>query len=395
MQPVILIVLAACVVLSVAAADPPPVKPTEAAKRNGIGNFISKIKPGAELTVGYFGASVTNGAGASSEATKWRSLVHHWLETEYPETRFKHVHVVNGGTGCQLGASRLGREHLQHNPDLLFVEFSVNDGGLPYEEAVKGMEGIIRQIIRHDPTTDIVLLHTLNTGALKEYEQGVLPRTPMAFDTVAEHYGVPSINVAWVAARKLIAGEFTWEQFSIDSVHPTDLGYKVYADHIIACMTDWREGAAPNPRSLPEPLRADNWEDAGMAHPSECVLSAGWRKDDPGLANRFPHFPDMMTADKPGESLKFRFNGTHLGFYHVVGPDAGTVEVFIDGASRGKHALWDQWCSYHRSAFRMIAADLPPGEHEVEIRILEETHENSKGHALHLGFITMKGQLVK
>jgi len=381
--------------LAHAQGDPPKMEPTEAVKRDGLGSFFSKIKPGAELTVAYFGASVTNGAGASSNDTKWRWLVHHWLEAEYPNTRFVHSHVVNGGTGAHLGASRLKREVLDHDPALVFIEFSVNDGGQPYEECIKTMEGLVRQTWRHDPTTDIIILHVINTGALKSYEQGELPSTATAFETVAEHYGVPTINVAWVAAQQLMAGGFTWEEFSIDSVHPRDLGYKVYADHIIACLTDWREGALADPHALPEPLREGNWEDGGMVHPNQCVLSAGWRPETDPQFQHYPHFPDLLVADRPGESLKFRLRGTHFGLYHIVGKDSGIVEVVVDGQPTGKHDLWDKYCEGGwRSAFRMLGGDLEPGEHEVEVRILPERNEKSLGHAVRLGFVTYKGEFL-
>lgn len=378
-----------------AQGDPPMMKPTEAVQRDGLGSFFSQISPGAELTVAYFGASVTNGAGASSEDNKWRWLVHHWLEAEYPDTQFVHSHVVNGGTGAHLGASRLQREVLDHDPALVFIEFSVNDGGQPFEECIKTMEGLVRQTWRHDPTADIIILHVINTGVLKSYEKGELPSTAAAFETVAEHYGVPTINVAWVAAQKLIAGEFTWEEFSIDTVHPRDLGYKVYADHIISCLKAWREGASPKPHALPDPLREDNWEDGAMVHPGDCTLSAGWRPETDEKFRHYTHFPDMMVADGPGESLTFRFRGTHFGLYHVVGKDSGTVEAIVDGKAIGGHDLWDKYCERGwRSAFRMLGRDLEPGEHEVEIRIAPEKNENSLGHAVRLGFVTYKGELL-
>ena len=384
----------ALALVTAACAQDPDAKPSEVARRDGTPNVFAKAEAGGELTIAYFGASVTNGAGASSEETKWRWLVHRWLEAEYPDTTFVHQHVVNGGTGAHLGASRLGREVLDHDPALVFVEFSVNDGGQPFEEAVKTMEGIVRQVWRRDPTTDIILLHTLNTGALAVYEKGEVPSTAQAFDTVAEHYGVPSVDVGWVAAQKLMAEEFTWEEFSIDSVHPRDLGYKVYADHIIACLTEWREGAEAGAHALPRPLHEDNWEDAGMAHPTELTLSEGWREETGEQFRHYPHFPGMMVADEPGESVRFRFTGTHSGLYHVVGKDSGKVEVIVDGATVATHDLWDAWCKNGwRSSFRMLARDLEPGEHDVEIRILPEKNEESLGHALRLGFVTMKGRM--
>ncbi len=390
---VVLLILSASAALT--QGDAAPMTPTEAVRRDGVPNVFAKTAPGAELTIAYFGASVTNGAGATAEDKKWRWIVHHWFEAEYPQTTFRHQHVVNGGTGAHLGASRLGREVLDHNPALVFVEFSVNDGGQPFEECVKTMEGIIRQAWQRDPTTDIVILHTLNTGALDVYRKGEAPGTVQAFETVAEHYGVPTINVGWVAAQKLIAGEMTWEQFSIDTVHPTDLGYRIYGDRVTACLAEWREGAAAKPHALPEPLRADNWEDATMVHPSECVLSPGWHPETGDAFRHYPHFPDMVVADQPGENLKFTFEGTHCGLYHVVGKDSGKIEVFVDGESRGVQDLWDQWCrGGWRSSFRMVAAGLPPGKHVVELKITPDKHEESLGHAVRLGFVTLKGHLA-
>ena len=368
-------------------------KPPGEKQRDGLGNILAKLKPGAKLRIGYFGASVTNGAGATSEDKKWRWIVHHWFEEQCPQATLEHLHVVNGGTGSDLGACRLGREMLAHQPDLLFIEFAVNDGSRPQEYSMRTMEGIIRQIWRADPTTDVVLLYTLNTGFLKAYEQGELPRTTAGFEAVADHYGVPSIDVGYVAAQKLTAGELTWEEFSIDSVHPTDRGYRLYGDHIIECLEAWRKDSKPGPHPLPPPLHADNWENATMVPATDCALSAGWAADTSDVAKRYPHFPDLHLASQPGETLKFRFRGTHFGLYHVIGKDSGTLEVIVDGENVRTAALWDRWCrNGWRSGFHLLGKDLDDAPHEVELRISDEKAEESTGHALRLGFVCVKGE---
>ncbi len=371
-------------------------KPPGEKQRDGLGNIFSKLQRGGELKVGYFGASVTNGAGATSQDKKWRWIVHHWLEEQYPQAKLAHLHVVNGGTGSDLGACRIGREMLSQDPDLLFIEFAVNDGGRPQGYVLRTMEGIIRQIWRADPTTDVILLYTINTRFLKAYEQDQLPGTTAAFETVADHYGVPSIDVGYVAAQKLMAHELTWEEFSVDSVHPTDRGYRIYGDHIIACLDKWRQGATAKPHKLPPPLNADNWEDATMIPAKDCRLSAGWTTDTSDLAKRYPHFPDLQLATQPGETLKFKFRGTHFGVYDVVGKDSGMLDVFVDGHQVGTVNLWDRYCRHGwRSAFRLLGRDLQDTVHEVELRISDRKDEQSTGHAMRLGFITMKGQPVK
>lgn len=365
-------------------------------KRDGLGNVFAKFAAGGDFTIGYFGASVTNGAGASSDSTKWRWITHRWFEKQFPKARIQHLHVVNGGTGSDLGACRLRREMLDHKPALLFIEFAVNDAGRPQEFLIRTMEGIVRQIWKADPTTDIIFLYTLSTSYLKDYAEGNLPSTPSAFEVVADHYGIPSIDVAYVSAQPINAGKLKWEDFSIDVVHPKDLGYKMYADHIISCLTQWKENAAAKPHTLPEPLRKDNWENAGMVFANTVERSSGWTTEtDPVMAKRFPHFPNLLLATKPGETLKFRFKGTHFGIYDVTGPDSGELDVIVDGKLIGTVNLWDQWAKSYRSAFATLAKDLEDTVHNVELRISDKKSPESKGNAMRIGFITMRGEIVK
>lgn len=372
-------------------------QPVEATLRDGVANFFSKLQPGAEITVAYLGASITNGAGASSDAKCWRRLVHAWLEAEYPETAFRHSHVVNGGTGSDLGACRIGREVLATNPDLIFIEFSVNDGGASAEHCVRTMEGMVRQIWRHDPTTDIVILHTLAQGFLDAYGRGVVPPCVEGFEAVADHYGVPSINVGWIAAQMLLQGEIEWDHFSVDSCHPTDLGYALYTDAIVEflrALRDAADGVAPQPHALREPLDAENWENARLLPHADCELSTGWRRETAPHFAGYWNFPDMIVADRPGDSISFRFRGTDFGLYHVIGPDSGMIEVVVDGASLGTRDLWDPWCTYYRSACHFLASGLADSEHDVVIRIAAERNAQSSGSAVRLGFVTLRGEPV-
>ncbi len=379
----------ALLLASVALAERAPV---EAVRRDALPALAGKLRPGAEVTVAYLGGSITAGAGASSEAHNWRRAVHTWLETTYPATRFAHVNAAKGGTGSSLGVCRLGREVLAFHPDLIFVEFSVNDGGAPREEAIRTMEGIVRQIRRQSPQTEVVLLHTLHQGAVAQYQAGVVPPVVDGFEAVADHYGLPSIDLAATVAARLADGSLVWEAFSKDSCHPTDAGYALYTERITACLTEWLAATGAHAEELPAPLDPGNWEDAGMFPLAEAAsLSGGRTETDPRFAG-FAEYPSLLLLDRPGEELRFRFRGTAVGFYHIIGPDSGTIGVAVDGEDRGTRQLWDPWCEYYRSHALFVAAGLPPEEHEVVIRVQDEKAEKSTGHALRLGFVLYRGE---
>jgi hypothetical protein len=103
-----------------------------------------------------------------------------------------------------------------HEPDLVFLEAVVNDGDSVLETGDeagvrRAVEGIVRQIRARHPHCDIVLVHMLLRGDLppsrrtgtRAWVDDAVPgaaavyqqRVPALLDTVAEHYGLPSINL--------------------------------------------------------------------------------------------------------------------------------------------------------------------------------------------------------
>src|SRR5260221_612405 len=104
------------------AADAPQTTAQLLQSRTGLPNFFAKVHAGKPVTVAYFGGSITAANG-------WRPKTFAWLHERYPKVAFTEVNAAIGGTGSDLGAFRLGHDVLSHKPDLVFVEFAVNDGG--------------------------------------------------------------------------------------------------------------------------------------------------------------------------------------------------------------------------------------------------------------------------
>jgi lysophospholipase L1-like esterase len=104
--------------------------------RDGLGNVIEKLQAGKPVKIAYLGGSITAAAG-------WRVQTRQWFSDEFPEAQVEEIHAAIGGTGSDLGVFRLQWDALRHRPDLLFVEFAVNDGGAPPERIFRAMEGIV------------------------------------------------------------------------------------------------------------------------------------------------------------------------------------------------------------------------------------------------------------
>jgi hypothetical protein len=127
----------------------PLVPAQECRPRNGLPNFFQTAQtPDREVKVAYLGGSITAQNG-------WRPKTLAHFQKMFPDTKFAEINAAIGGTGSDLGVFRLKKDVLDQKPDLLFVEFAVNDGGAAPEQIFRCMEGIVRQTWAALPECDI------------------------------------------------------------------------------------------------------------------------------------------------------------------------------------------------------------------------------------------------
>lgn len=387
-----LLLLCLLAVIGVAAADPYPLRDAvECTPRAGLPNVAAKIAAGRPVKVAYLGGSITAAPG-------WRVKTLAWFQKQYPTAQFSEIHAAIGGTGSDLGVYRLGFDVLRHQPDLLFVEFAVNDGGADPTEIQRGMEGIVRQTWRADATTDICYVYTLTGTMVKELQDGKYPRAASAMEAVADHYGIPSMHFGVEVVKRLTADTLVFKApqkptpeeqaaigtrvvFSHDNVHPIDAGHAIYAEVVARQMPPLLTGTAAA-HVLKPPLVADNHERARLLPIDALVTGDGWVKLDPASDQRAKSFgnrmPALYRAEKPGTSLRFRFKGTAVGLYDLLGPDCGQVVVTIDGGKPRTIPRIDGYCTYHRISFLRLASGLPEGEHTVEITLDASVPDKAK-----------------
>lgn len=333
-------------------------KANEMTVRNGLPNFFEKVANGEEIRVAYLGGSITAANG-------WRVKSLKWLKEQYPEASFSEINAAIGGTGSNLGVFRLEQDVLSHKPDLLFVEFAVNDGSAPADRIQRAMEGIVRQTWSADPATDICFIYTLAEPMLLDYKEGNFPASARAMESVADHYKIPSISFGPEVAKQVTDSSliFTGKAdpakpgqrfFTDDAVHPNDTGHDIYQEVVARNLTAMKDQGKGGPHKFAgvDPLRADNWENARIIPITRSMLKGKWTKLDatqPGLAKRFQNrLPELWKAEAPGASIEFALEGTVAQIYGLYGPDGGELEIQVDEEPTKKHLLFDQYSTYHR-----------------------------------------------
>ena len=362
--------------------------------RDGLPNFFAKTRAGGKITVAYFGGSITAANG-------WRPQTTTWLRQRYPNGEWVEINAAIGGTGSDLGVYRLGQDVLKHRPDLVLVEFAVNDGGASPEQIYRCMEGIVRQARRSDPSLDLCFVYTLHENMLRDLQTGHLPRSASAMELIADHYGIPSIHLAQDAARRINAGEWVFTApkpeapadlargtparpaFAPDGCHPfPETGHRLYTDAIRRSFDFMETLGRPGPRPLPSPFTPDNHENAQLIPLTASVLGAGWQaldiQADP-VARRFAQrLPVLWRADQPGASLSFTFRGRAAAIYDLLGPDGGELEMVVDGRAPKPVRRFDAYCTYHRLGTTSVWSDLQPEDHTVTLRLTDRTFDKAE-----------------
>ena len=347
--------------------------------RDGLPNVMARLRSGKPARIAYFGASITNGGTASdSEKTSWRALTTAWFRTSFPNSRITEINHNISGNGSTLGAFRVHRDVIAHKPDLVFVEFAVNDLGTSKNRIARAMEGIVRQIRRTSPQTDICFVYTLFQSYLPQFKKGALPYTMVEHERIAAHYGIPSVNVALTAAERINSGNLSWNDFSKDVCHPTDKGYRIYFDVLRGFLAkESKRQRRPKSHAIPKPLLADCWEHVELRPAIQSTLPKGWSAIDAPKLGDLKRFAGSQT---PGAEYTIRFRGTTIGLYFCVSPDTGNFDYRIDNGKWTTFRPLEDWFpELPMSTHTMIADDLSSGEHTLTLRIREDKNPKSTG----------------
>jgi len=134
-------------------------------------SFIAKLERGEQVKIVTLGTSLTGGTW------RWVDVMEEWLNECYPGQ----VSIENLGVGAsatmtvsamkgnqylwkQCGLDRIP-EAIAINPDVVFIEFAVNDAYEPYgislEQSQQNLESMISNLIEANPSVEIIL-QTMN-----------------------------------------------------------------------------------------------------------------------------------------------------------------------------------------------------------------------------------------
>lgn len=355
--------------------------------------FDARARAGEKLTVVFFGGSLTWSANASEpNVTGFRGLMAAYLTEKYPAAHFTFVDAAIGGTGSNLGMFRLERDVLAKKPDLVFLDFSCNDGGENTALAPTCCyEYLLREMIRRGICVQQMFFTFRDWTKPGAVPEKVHPRRDV-YRQLARAYGTSVGDVyetpLWHQSNEgKVPVESIWP---IDGGHPGDIGYRMFADAGIAGFEKAvREGAVCR---VPESPVFGTVRDVRRWNPVDGELPKGWSRKltyrtslwYDGLSSRWMDdvaaFSGEMRSPLTVEAL-----GNFFGIFGEADENALTAEISADGknlaafnayhrAGTGRLFVWrsvilDGWQD-GLSRKRVFRIDpLPSGNPKGEFRI--------------------------
>lgn len=328
------------------------------------------------ITVGFIGGSITE------TNSGWRDQTMDMFIDQYPDKRFKQINAGISGTGSSLGVYRINEQVLQYNPDLIFIEFAVNDYKESKKTILEAMEGMVRKTWEHNKQTDICFVYTFSKDMLETYQKGFKPYSVLAMEEIASHYQIPSINFASDILKKLnnntlfLTGSKASVKdsifFSGDGVHPyPETGHRYYTKTVSASLKVLLQSTKKKKHKLPSVYFSDALVNTRMIDVEDDMIKNVSYIEYEGADERkkFSHLlPHIKVLDNQQSYLSFNFTGNKIGFLDIIGPSSTQLKVEIDKDAPRYITRFDRFCSFTRMHWFFIE-DLSEGKHQIKISI--------------------------
>lgn len=321
------------------------------------------------MNVLFLGGSNTWGAGADDYANSYAGMTAVYLENRFPGVRICNTAI--GGTGTRLCAFQIDRLVRETDPDIAFIEYSINDSGLALNDenqVLVDTEYVVRSILAHNPKAYILML----LFAKQDFRSCTATHAK-----IAEHYGLDYIELQ-EPMRELTNNAEKWIEYFVDAVHPNSRGYKFYFDHIKAFLESKADGQLVRNAPVPAHYVAPIYKNPQVIDAETYLQSPIWTRttyrDIKYWDSVYIH--NYLHCNTPNVPVAFTFTGHTFGLYHLVRNDGGKLKITVDGTDHILDTYYN--CDGDFVSFFNLY-DLGQGEHTVSITLLSEHNEHSIG----------------
>ena len=303
-------------------------------------NLMKRAAKGESLVIGFLGGSITQGSLSSTPKTCYAYLVYEWWKKSFPNAAFSFVNGGIGGTTSHYGGARAWKDVLCYRPDIVTVDFSVNDDANDFFEET--YEGTLRRLLAAPSAPAVVVLNNVfyDTGKnAQDYH-----------NRIADHYGIPHVSIKDTVYPDVESGKIVRADITPDNLHPNDKGHRLVADEICKLLDSIKaemeeetiageniEGKSTKTEasvSLPAPLTENAYEHSRLIQiqDNEAILD-GFLVDPIEKKGMLDIFKNGWTAAHTNDKISFEIECSCLAVQYrkSVQQPVPKAKAVIDG----------------------------------------------------------------
>ena len=298
-------------------------------------NLMKRAANGESLVIGFLGGSITQGSLSSTPKTCYAYLVYEWWKKSFPNAAFSFVNGGIGGTTSHYGGARAWKDVLCYRPDIVTVDFSVNDDANEFFEET--YEGTLRRLLAAPSAPAVVVLNNVfyDTGKnAQDYH-----------NRIADHYGIPHVSIKDTIFPDVESGKIVRADITPDNLHPNDKGHRLVADEICKLLDSIKEELEKEDTegkiietndlaSLPAPLTENAYEHSRLIQiqDNEAILD-GFLVDPIEKKGMLDIFNNGWTAAHTNDKISFEIECSCLAVQYrkSVQQPVPKAKAVIDG----------------------------------------------------------------
>lgn len=329
-----------------------------------LADAMKRAQAGEKITIGTIGGSITQGTAASTTDERYANRALQWWAKAFPKAQLDFVNAGIGATDSYIGVHRVDADLLSKKPDVVIVEFSVNDTDAALN--LQTYDSLVRKILQAENHPAVILLFTTQEDGTS------LQDTHMQ---IGSAYNLPMISYKNAVLPEIEAGKFTWKDISPDNIHPNSVGHGIIGEllwsYFNSVYAKLDQIDTSDLTFTATPVTKDLYAKGQLLDSKTLTPKTMQGFEQAEVSNQFPN--DWTT--KEGGELTFEVTGSNIGvlYYKTVDGKSGKYCVYVD--DRLIQVLDGDftggWGNYAQA--QQVYTSDTPSTHTVTIKQLEGT----------------------
>lgn len=304
--------------------------PWQACDNTALAAVMKRAEAGEPVTIAVIGGSITQGTISKgtndSQVQKkacYADIFFAWWKETFPKAEITVVNAGIGATDSYLGVHRVEEDVLLYHPDVVLVEFSVNDTDTATYKT--SYDNLVYKLASSEDAPAVMLLFMGQTN---------LASAQNIHQLIGFNYKLPMVSYLNLLSVFLESGRYTDKELSGDVTHPSALGHAIvgemlwkYLNEVYAELDTYGEPEV----FVKNMVTKDKYLDAYLAGADDITPDGYGAFAETGTD--FNNWGNVWKTTEGTGELTFTVTCSNLGmlFWRSTSPDFGTYEVWVDG----------------------------------------------------------------